>query len=109
MFLAALADVKEWARAGPRERSVPNSRGAARVQPMPWTARFRTPVILKDGRLIATLGQARALMLNLPVRHQIRPHWQFAAELLLDAAEHHGNVEDAYQQMSRALTAEGLL
>jgi hypothetical protein len=44
-----------------------------------------------------------------PVRHQIRPHWQFTAELLLDAAEHKGNIDDARAQLSRALTVEGLL
>jgi hypothetical protein len=36
---------------------------------MPWTTVFREPIILKDGRTISTLGQARALMLNLPFRN----------------------------------------
>jgi hypothetical protein len=76
---------------------------------MPWTSLFPEPIILKDGRTIATLGQARNLMLELPVRHQVGPYWQYAAELLLDAAAHKGSLDDAYHQMTRALTTEGLL
>jgi len=65
----------------------------------------------KNGRTIATLGQARELMLALPERHQIRPFWQYAAELLIDAAERgdRASVDDAAAQLSRALAAEGLL
>jgi hypothetical protein len=78
---------------------------------MPWTRKFPEPIKLKDGRKIATLGQARELMLALPERHQIRPFWQYAAELLIDAAERgdRASVDDAAAQISRALAAEGLL
>jgi hypothetical protein len=76
---------------------------------MPWTRKLASPITLKDGRTIATLNQARELMLELPVRHQVRPHWQFTAELLLEATEHNGNIDDAWAQLSRALTVEGLL
>jgi hypothetical protein len=76
---------------------------------MPWTRKFPKPIKLKDGRKIATLGQARELMLALPERHQSRPFWQYAAELLIEAAEHNGDVDDAAAQLSRALAAEGLL
>jgi hypothetical protein len=76
---------------------------------MPWTRKFREPIALKDGRMIATLGQARAVMLALPDRHQVRPFWQYAAELLIEAAEHNGSIDDAWAQLSRALAAEGLL
>jgi hypothetical protein len=48
-------------------------------------------------------------MLNLPFRNQNRLHWQYADELLLDAAVHHGNLEGAYRQTTRALKADGLL
>jgi hypothetical protein len=40
---------------------------------MPWTRKFPEPIKLKDRRKIATLGQARAVMLALPERHQSRP------------------------------------
>jgi hypothetical protein len=78
---------------------------------MPWTRKFPEPIKLKNGRTIATLGQARELMLALPERHQIRPFWQYAAELLIDAAERgdRASVDDAAAQISRALAAEGLL
>jgi hypothetical protein len=77
---------------------------------MPWTRRFPEPIRLKDGRTIATLGQARAVMLALPERHQSRPFWQYAAELLIDAAGRSNldSVDDAAAQLSRALSAEGL-
>jgi hypothetical protein len=78
---------------------------------MPWTRKFPKPIKLKDGRKIANLGQARELMLALPERHQPRPFWQYAAELLIDAAEssNPASVGDAQAQLSRALAAEGLL
>jgi hypothetical protein len=78
---------------------------------MPWTRKFPEPIKLKNGRTVATLGQARELMLALPERHQIRPFWQYAAELLIDAAERgdRASVDDAAAQLSRALAAEGLL
>ena len=78
---------------------------------MPGTRKLPQPIKLKDGRKIATLGQARELMLALPERHQSRPFWQYAAELLIEAAERgdRASVDDAAAQISRALAAEGLL
>jgi hypothetical protein len=42
---------------------------------------------------------------------QSRPFWQYAAELLIEAAERgdRAGVDDAAAQLSRALAAEGLL
>src|SRR5580698_9688528 len=62
---------------------------------MSWSRPLPEPIKLKDGRKIATLGQARAVMLALPERHQFRPFWQYAAELLIEAAEHNGDVGGA--------------
>ena len=78
---------------------------------MPWTRKLAVPIKLKDGRTIATLWQARELMLALPERHQIRPFWQYAAELLINAAARpdRASVDDAAAQLSRALAAEGLI
>jgi hypothetical protein len=69
------------------------------------------PIKLKDGRKIANLWQARELMLTLPGRHQSRPFWQYAAELLIEAAERgdRASIDDAAAQLSRALAAEGLI
>jgi hypothetical protein len=76
---------------------------------MPWSREFSAPIALKDGRSITTLGQGRALMLNLAPRHQARPYWQYAAELLLIASENESAIELARAQLSRALMIEGLL
>jgi hypothetical protein len=76
---------------------------------MPWTRKLPTPIVLKDGRSIATLEEARAFMLGLPERSQARPYWQYAAELLIDAAEGAGDIKGAYHQLKRAITAEGPL
>jgi hypothetical protein len=50
------------------------------------------------------------VMLALPERHQSRPFWQYAAELLIDAAErsNRASVDNAAAQLSRALAADGL-
>jgi hypothetical protein len=76
---------------------------------MPWSREFSSPIALKDGRSITTLGQGRALILNLPVRHQVRPYWQYAADLLLIASEDEGAIELARARLCRALMIEGLL
>jgi hypothetical protein len=90
-------------------RGIDLAADAADAPRMPWTRKFPQPIKLKDGRKIATLGQARELMLALPERHQIRPFWQYAAELILEAAERGSSIDDAWAQLHRALTAEGLL
>jgi hypothetical protein len=65
---------------------------------------------LKDGRKIVTLDDARAFMLKLSERTQLRPTWQYAAELVLKAAEsNRAGVKDAWAQLRRALVAEGML
>jgi hypothetical protein len=76
-----------------------------------WSKKFRNPLTLRDGREIATLADARDLLLALPERHKSRPHLQYAVELLIDAAERgsRASIDDASAQLSRALTAEGLL
>jgi hypothetical protein len=78
---------------------------------MPWTTRCRKLVVLKGGRRIATLAEARDILLALPEAHQVRPHVIFAAQLLVAAAEavERRGVASAGMQMARALTVEGLL
>ena len=63
------------------------------------------------GIALATLEDAaRFIALMRPFR-QARPHWDFAAELLLTAAEtgKRRDVEAATAQMERALRVEGWL
>jgi hypothetical protein len=78
---------------------------------MPWTARFRKPIVLRSGRNLAILADARDLLLALPQTHHGRPHVAHAAQLLIKAAEsaERGGMASASAQMVRALQAEGLL
>jgi len=76
---------------------------------MPWTAKFWRPITLKDGRTIATLAEARDVLLSAPSIAQRPPHWRDAAELLLRAAGSESAMDDALCQMLRALKAEGLI
>jgi hypothetical protein len=62
---------------------------------MPWSRKLGTPFTLKDGRTIATLGQAREMMLSLsPVRRRCDV-WRYAADLLNEAAADHSHVPHA--------------
>lgn len=67
--------------------------------------------MLKDGRTISNLHEARLLMLTLPQAHQAREPWQYAAELVIAAASRNEKYAtmDARAQLTRALTVEGLL
>jgi hypothetical protein len=77
---------------------------------MPWTRKLYEPIALNDGRKLVTLNDARALMLGLSERTQLRPTWQYAGELVLKAAEdNRAGVKDAWAQLRRALIGEGLL
>jgi len=76
---------------------------------MPWTARFWRPIALKDGRTIATLADARDVLLSAPSIAQRQPHWRDAAELLSRAARSKSAMDEALWQMLRALKAEGLI
>ena len=78
---------------------------------MPWTSKLKSPLALKDGRTIETLADARAMILELPEFQQRRPYWEYAAQLLMDAAQggKRGAIEDAYWQLTRALKADRML
>jgi hypothetical protein len=76
---------------------------------MPWSRKLATPIVLKDGRTIATLGEAREMMLSLsPVRRRT-DMWRYTAGLLSAAAGDYSYVPhlDAEEQLTRALMAEG--
>jgi hypothetical protein len=82
---------------------------------MAWTRKLTAPIILKDGRTIATVGGARAVMLSLPERLRRNEHWLYAVELLLEAATARGPLKKATTQykattqLTLALEAEGLI
>jgi hypothetical protein len=76
---------------------------------MPWSRQFSAPIVLKDGRVIATLGDARELMLAIPALHRHEAIWRATADLLNEGAAFQDLVPDAEDQLLRALKAEGLL
>jgi hypothetical protein len=40
---------------------------------MPWSLKFKVPIILKDGRVLKSVADARVSMLALPERGQMAP------------------------------------
>jgi hypothetical protein len=78
---------------------------------MPWFRKFATPITLKDGRTIATLSQAREMMLSLPMAHRRGDMWRYTAGLLNEAAADKSYVAhtEAQAQFMRSLKAEGLI
>jgi hypothetical protein len=78
---------------------------------MPWTSKLKAPMALKDGRTLETLAHVRALILSLPDYQRRRPYWEYAANLLMDAARSGKReaINEAYWQLLRALKADRML
>jgi hypothetical protein len=76
---------------------------------MPWTRKFLQPIALKDGRVIATLDDARVVVRSLPARSQSSDVWLYAGGLMLEAATACGPIRETAAQLRRALKAEGLI
>ena len=76
---------------------------------MPWTRKFTSPISLRDGRIIATLADARQFMLDLPARHQRNADWRRVAKLLLDASRKQSAVTESELCLKIALEAEGFI
>jgi hypothetical protein len=75
---------------------------------MPWTKKFWHPIVLKDGRTITTLAEARAFMVDLHAMHSGAGYWQYAAELLLKAAAsgERADIDAAADQFARAASVD---
>jgi hypothetical protein len=52
-----------------------------------WLAKFDDPIPLPERGSIKTLSDARAHMLKLPKREQLKPRWQDAVRYVLKAVE----------------------
>jgi hypothetical protein len=77
---------------------------------MLWSRRLPKNLVLRDGRQIRTLSDARDVILTLPERRYDKPHWEYAAELLTTAARGGGAKVAAFNsQLELALEAEGLI
>jgi hypothetical protein len=76
---------------------------------MSWSRKLPSPIALKDGRTLATLADARALVLSLPASRQRNEDWFYAMGLVREAAVLHGPTGITASQLLRALKAEGLI
>jgi hypothetical protein len=74
-----------------------------------WNRSLAWRVTVRNRSAIATLSDARMLILDLPASVQDRAHWLFAAGLLLRAADSgsDSDIERATLQIERALIADG--
>lgn len=83
----------------------------AYIAPMPWSSSLITPIALKDGRSLRTLREACDMLLALNDHAQGNPWCQYAAQLLLEAAdsENRATIAEATVQMRRPLVREGML
>jgi hypothetical protein len=79
------------------------------VSAMPWSRQLSAPIMLKDGRRLASLGDARQMMASIPDEHRTALHWQHAAVMLTRAAQAKCGIDEAQMQIALALKAEGLL
>jgi hypothetical protein len=76
---------------------------------MLWSLKLAQPIALKDGRTIATLGQAREMMLSVPPNHRQGAVWRYVAELLTEAAADRASVAEVEEMLLRGLKGAGLL
>jgi hypothetical protein len=76
---------------------------------MPWFRELSEPIVLKDGRVIVTLNDARVIMRSLSASSQSRDVWLYAGGLMLEAATSNVPIGEAAAQLRRALRADDLL
>jgi hypothetical protein len=78
---------------------------------MSWPTAFPQPIVLKDGRVLAQLGEAGQFILRLPQNQQDTLVWRYAAALLIKAShtELPADIFMAMMQMRRALLTGGYL
>jgi hypothetical protein len=68
---------------------------------MAWTRDLTPPLVLKDGRALKTLCDARDMILGLLEGQQRAPFWRHAADLLVYAAENEKEAVDQVRHCSR--------
>jgi hypothetical protein len=72
-----------------------------------WYTHFREPIPVPKGEPLVTLRDAGAYITKLPKARHDSPAWQNAMHVLIQAADHGGNVEFARMGMMRALYPKG--
>jgi hypothetical protein len=76
---------------------------------MPWSRKLSAPLVLKDGRVISTLGQAREMMLSVPPDVRREPVWRYITEFLDDAAADKASVAHVEELLLRGLKAARMI
>jgi hypothetical protein len=78
---------------------------------MTWHRRLPETLYLKDGRKVATLAEARDVLLSLPACRKTDPFWLNAAQWLMQNAyrSRRTPVSDIGSQLSRAFVAGELI
>lgn len=61
---------------------------------MPWSKRFREPILLPNGDKLVRLADAGEYILRLSEQGQVTESWMFAGEMLINAAEEGGGWVD---------------
>jgi hypothetical protein len=77
---------------------------------MPWSRKLSQPITLGDGRIFMTPRDAAEFMLNLPELQRNNPHWRFATEAMLRAAQPNAPMHallEAEASVKAALGADG--
>jgi hypothetical protein len=76
---------------------------------MPWSFKLSPPIVLKDGRRLETLADARAFIFALPERQLDGPQLKLAVQMMDVASGDWMMVSEAGEQIRVALKAEGLI
>jgi hypothetical protein len=79
---------------------------------MPLKGCLSKPISLEDGRRLVTFQDAADVIHALPSNHQSRPHWDYAAQLLMRAGRLGATPMDRAAvevQLMLALETEGLI
>jgi hypothetical protein len=77
---------------------------------MSWSRPLPKTMVLKDGRELKTLADARRLILSLPKQQQDATSWQFVSELLTAASRGDRRyMKEFVDQLKRVLAADALL
>lgn len=83
---------------------------ARAAKPAGWNRPLTSPITLRDGHVIETLGQAAGLITQrLPKARQEKAIWQTTAKMLMQAHESgkRDDIAAATAQLKRALSNEG--
>jgi hypothetical protein len=70
---------------------------------MSWSRKLSKVLYTVDGKTLTTLSDARDYAVMLPDSYSSRPHWQRAAQLMLDAAADADSIAAASTQIELAL------